>query len=891
MRIKKLIQSIGDRNLDMRERLFRLLALIGLCGLAAGMLNLIIIKNDIRGIPVLAVSFVFFCAVFYYSIHFQKIQAGAVIIAVTVIFVVMPFHFLAAGGVYGGGPIWVLFGLVYVCLMIEGKVKYLLLLGGVVVNSTCYYVAYAYSSRLFHHTMKTAYIDSGVSLLIVALLICAMMLFQNAIYRWENAIAKEKKQQIEDLSRAQNHFFSSMSHEIRTPINTIMGLNEMILREDVSEEVAEDAMSIRSASRMLLTLINDFLDMSKIESGKMDIVPVTYNVGAMLSDVVNMIWVRAKEKGLEFHVDVDRAVPAQLIGDEVRIKQILINVLNNAVKYTKTGSVTLSIQSQEDKSGYVQVSYSITDTGIGIKQESIPHLFTVFKRVDEESNRYIEGTGLGLSIVKQLVDLMGGDIAVNSVYTKGSTFVITLPQKVTDEETIGDFNMEFRRDPSARKHYKQSFEAPKARVLVVDDNETNLMVAEKLLRDTKVQIDTVTSGEECLKRTNQNRYDMILMDHLMPGMDGITCMHEIREQTGGLNLNTPVVVLTANAGGENHALYQREGFDGYLLKPVNGMRLEMELLKHLPREMVSITNVDGSVGVVESPVLEHRKKMQVMITTESVCDLPKELVEKYKIVVKPFRLRTEEGEFIDGVEAETDGILSYMTERGKEGRIVRSDEYDVSEYEEFFAEQLTKAQHIVHITMGKNLYHDFSHAEKASRTFDNITTVDSGHVTGGMALMVLQAAKYAAEGMSAEDIAGALEDMRRRVRTSFVVDRTEYLMRTGRMTPQLNRVCESLMIHPVLYLKNSDLKLKSIRLGSTERARRKYIHSMLNTVGEIDTEILFIAYTGVSKEELDDVKEQVLKKVEFQNVMYLKASSAISIHCGPGTISLCFMMK
>ena len=324
-----------------------------------------------------------------------------------------------------------------------------------------------------------------------------------------------------------------MSHEIRTPINTIIGLNEMIMREKVSDEVAEDAANIRAASNMLLHIINDILDMSKISSGQMKLTPVSYHPGNMLSDIVGMLWMRAKEKGLEFHVEISPDIPAELFGDEVRIKQILINLLNNAIKYTKKGSVTLSIQNNGITDGVADIMYSVTDTGMGIRKESIPYLFTAFKRVDEEQNRYIEGTGLGLSIVKELTELMGGVVTVNSVYTQGSTFVVEIPQKVTDFATIGKIDLEKKQLTNTSGEYRSSFEAPEAKVLVVDDNESNLLVVTKLLRETLVNVDTAQSGAAALELTQEKEYDVILMDHLMPEMDGIECFIRSRNRSEG----------------------------------------------------------------------------------------------------------------------------------------------------------------------------------------------------------------------------------------------------------------------------------------------------------------------------------------------------------------------
>lgn len=888
MKPKKLIFSIGSHNLDLQERVFRLLVQIGLIGLAVGIIVSVAAGESIRNVIPLMIAFAVFLCITCFAIHYHRIQLGAVLIAAIIIYFVLPYDFLTSGGIYGGAPIWLLFGVIYVCFAVEGKLKYLLLASSFLIAAACYCVAYFYPDLIVGHTLKMAYIDSFAALVIVAVLTCCMVLYQNEIYRSENAIARRQKKEIEELNKAQNRFFSSMSHEIRTPINTIIGLNEMILREDVSDEVAEDAKNIQGAGKMLLTLINDILDISKIESGKMDIVPTAYDVGAMLSDIVNMIWVRAKGKGLEFHIDVDQTIPAQLYGDEVRIKQILINVLNNAVKYTSEGSVALSIQCKRMENGRAQISYSVTDTGMGIKKESIPYLFSAFKRVDEQKNRYIEGTGLGLSIVKQLVELMGGEITVNSVYTKGSTFVITLPQEVVGDVNIGELDLETRHELNVREHYKQSFEAPDANVLIVDDNETNLMVAEKLLRDTKVRIDTATGGRACLDRTLQTRYDVIFMDHLMPVMDGIDCLNEIRIQTGGLNRETPIVVLTANAGGENEALYRRAGFDGYLLKPVSGKKLEAELLRHLPKELVRITNAAGLTDVEQTPVLAHNKKRPVMISTDSVCDLPKQIIEKYRIPIMPHRVITEGGEFLDGLEIETDGVISYIGERNKS---LRSGSPTVEDYEEFFAEQLTKAQYVIHIGIAQNVSPAYVNALEASKTFDNVILVDSGHLSCGMGLMVLRALEYVAAGMTANAIVDELEHVKTRIKTSFIVDSTEYLARAGRIPPKINVLCRSLLLHPVIVLKNSYMKVGTIRIGTKDYARRKYIKSTLKFAREIDKKTLFIAYAGMEKEELLEIEEQVKKIVPFETIIYQKASPSISINCGPGSFGLMYMLK
>ena len=565
MNPKRLIQVFNNHELGLQERLFRLLVTIGLMGLAMGILVGLVLGESMANTLSLLVVFALAVAITYFSIHFHKIQIGAVLISVLLIYFALPFNFLTSGGIYGGGPIWLMFGVVFACLVVEKKAKYILIASSFCLYGVCYLIAYLNPQIMGSHTIHAAYADSFFTLAAVTGLVCSMILFQNAMYRKENKIAKEQKKEIEELNRMQNHFFSSMSHEIRTPINTIIGLNEMILREEISDEAAGDAKSIQGASKMLLTLINDILDMSKIESGKMQIVPAVYETGDMLSDVVNMLWIRAKEKGLEFHINVDPLLPSQLFGDEVRIKQILINVLNNAVKYTKEGAVTLSIQCKEQENGNALISYSVTDTGMGIKKESIPYLFQAFKRIDESENRYIEGTGLGLSIVKQLVELMGGDISVNSVYTKGSTFIITIPQKVVSNEEIGELDLETRHGTNQRESYKQSFVAEKARVLIVDDNEDIREVLGTYVAKEGFEPVVAKDGFEALDLFKKANPAVVLLDVMMPGMDGYKVCEKIREQS-----DVPIILVTAKGDYYDRVMGLDIGADDYIVKPFNG---------------------------------------------------------------------------------------------------------------------------------------------------------------------------------------------------------------------------------------------------------------------------------------------------------------------------------
>lgn len=888
-KLKGIFDRFMDPEVDFQERIFLLLTTIAESAILIAFLGDVFTGENLAEITVLAGLLIAAPVFTVYSIRKGKVNLGATMNAVTIIFIVLPATFYFGGGLTGGSNIWFAFAYLYIGLTLVGKLRTVMLVLLNVLIVVEYVTTYFHPSLIIEHNRFMWFADSGISVLLVGFLVYITVRFQNKIFLEENRRAMEQAKKIEKLNQAQNRFFSSMSHEIRTPINTIIGLNEMILREDVSDEVAEDAKNIQAASKILLSLINDILDMSKIESGKMDIVCTPYDVGKMISEIVNMIWVKANEKGLQFTVDVDPALPSQLFSDEVRIKQILINLLNNAIKYTKEGMVSLSIHSRRTNQGRAYVTYAVKDTGMGVRKESIPHLFDAFRREDEEKNKYIEGTGLGLSIVKQLVDLLGGEISVDSVYTKGSTFTVTIEQEIVEEGVIGKYDPRKFQVSGARERYHQSFEAPKARVLIVDDNTANLLVATKLLRETKVRIDTAQNAEECLNLTSQISYHVIFMDHMMPGMDGIECLHAIREQSGGLCKDTPVVALTANAGSENQTLYHRAGFDGYLLKPVEAAVLEETLLELLPNDLVSIDKEEKTKLESDRIVRETRRKIPLLITTDSVSDLPGDLLTRMKIPVLPYKVHTEEGVFSDGLEAEGDAIIRYLADEHSKAK---SEAPDVSEYERFFAGLLSDAQHVLHIAMAEHASKGYANATEAALSFYNVRVVESGHLSSGMGIMALTAKELSDAGQFDIDIIiRELEQKKGKIQTSFIVDSTEYLYRGGRLPERIHKLCKALMLHPVIKMKKSSMQVGGIMIGSSEKARRAYIRKVLRRTSEIDTSVLFITYAGMRRQEVEEIRQEASAILKFEKIYLQKASPAISINCGPGSFGLIFARK
>ncbi|MCH5260517.1 MAG: response regulator, partial [Lachnospiraceae bacterium] len=406
---------------------------------------------------------------------------------------------------------------------------------------------------------------------------------------WQRNANEELKKAAESAiqgEQAKSRFLSNMSHEIRTPINAILGMNEMILREYKDPQLLTYSGNIRNSGKMLLTLVNDILDMTKIESGKMELIPTEYKTADLLLNLWNVIYLRAKDKNLTLSFTLDETIPGTLYGDDVRIKQIVTNLLTNAVKYTHKGGVKLHAAYEMQGEDMITLIISVNDTGIGIREEDMGKLFENFQRLDENKNRNIEGTGLGMSITMMLLKMMDGDIDVESVYQEGSTFTVRIPQKVIDNEPAGDFESIRNRHPlTDAKHYG-SFEAPEANILVVDDNPLNLVVFTSFLKVTKMSIVTAESGKKCLELVKDRPFHIIFMDHMMPEMDGVETFHEIQKLKGSPNEKTPVIALTANAVAGAKEYFLEEGFTDFLSKPLDSGKLEQMIVTYLPEELI-----------------------------------------------------------------------------------------------------------------------------------------------------------------------------------------------------------------------------------------------------------------------------------------------------------------
>lgn len=394
---------------------------------------------------------------------------------------------------------------------------------------------------------------------------------------------EEAKKQADKANEAKSTFLANMSHEIRTPLSAVLGMNEMIMRETDINEIYKYAEDIQNAGKSLLAIIEDILDFSKIESGKMSIVEGNYDVAQAMRLIYSIVIFKAQKKGIELKFDIDENIPCELFGDELRIRQIMLNLINNAIKYTKVGWVKIKVSYKRIDEENIDLVIVIEDTGIGIKKQEIPNLFKKFQRLDEKINHNVEGTGLGLSIVGNLVKMMNGNVEVKSVYQRGSIFTVTIPQKVVNRTAVGKFSMEQK---SMVKESVQTYKAPAAKILAVDDNQINLTIVKGLLRRIDAKVDIAPGGYDCLDMVRQKAYDIIFLDHMMPDLDGVEVLKRLKSMNDNLSENAVVIALTANAIAGARNQYIEYGFDDYISKPIEPKELENIIKKYLPKELI-----------------------------------------------------------------------------------------------------------------------------------------------------------------------------------------------------------------------------------------------------------------------------------------------------------------
>ena len=608
---------VGDRYEKNMRGLAIGAALIVVMNLITGSMNFV--QDNYMGSISSLVLILFFSVVFFFIVV-GKNRTVALTIAVIAVIIIYSYDVITVTSPVM--PIWTLLFPCAFCYLVSVKAG----IGLSAYFSTLYFVLFYSPLRQYVVDKYPSFILERIPIIYLANAFISIYIMvqyhRNTLHQMDySEQLADAKTAAERANTAKSEFLANMSHEIRTPINAVLGMNEMVLRESLQARdqvskiqpelrtyltnISNYAGNIDSAGKNLLSIINDILDFSKIESGKMEITEGEYKFSSVLNDISNVVSFKAEDKGLAFKIEVDTDLPDGLYGDEVRVRQIMTNILNNAVKYTKEGSVTLYVGKEKqdtiERGGTINLVISVKDTGIGIKKEDIAKLFEKFERVDLRQNSTVEGSGLGLAITKNLLALMHGSINVESVYGVGSVFTVVLPQKVVSTEPVGDFKVKFEKSVQEAKAYQESFRAPEAHILIVDDTRMNLTVAVGLLKKTQIEIDTAASGVEAIELSKTIKYDLILMDQRMPGMDGTETMNCIKAQEKGANNDTPFICLTADAVSGARNRYLSEGFTDYLTKPIDSKALEAMLMKYLPdNKVLTVSQGDDEAESAEA---------------------------------------------------------------------------------------------------------------------------------------------------------------------------------------------------------------------------------------------------------------------------------------------------
>ncbi len=890
--LKRIYNMIMREEFDIKERFFRILLVIGTAVFTVAVLEEILLHGLNWVVCVLTLCELVMLFGIYLTFWREKENLAVVLIGIVLIFLAFPAIFLGYGGASGDSDIWLVLGMAYIALMFRGKRLVVFAILTFVADVSLYWFAYKYPEQaalLMSH--KSNEFDTLFSMICVGMTITLLLKFQINVYEKEWSKVKKKMEELEKVGESKDTFFANMSHEIRTPINTIIGLNEMTLRSDASEEIKENAIDIQNASKLLLELVNDILDMSKLETGKMVLVEANYDTRQLFEKLVKLIQVSIRKKNLRFCVEMDEHMPKTLYGDERRISQILLNLLTNAVKYTPEGTVTLEVRAEWMEEDQIVLQMVVKDTGIGIKKEDISVLFSSFQRVDMQNTYKIEGTGLGLSISKQLVNLMDGEITVDSIYTKGSTFTVAIRQKVVDATPIADPELLAHDFGSERQPYRQLFEAADAKVLLVDDDDMNIKVVQKLLQETQVQITVAHSGRECLQLAKREYFHVILLDYMMPGMSGTETMIALRKQENGRCHDSAIIALTGNVLLEGEGSYLTQGFDAYLEKPVNGALLEERILEFLPADVVDYRREEQEVlieGTKKKKQVQKRKRRKVCITADCICDVPKQWRDEYDIRLMYLYIATTNGRFQDTSEVDSVNLARQLRVDSSE---LIADSASVEEYESFFAEVLLEAESIIHVSLGEHMGRSYKNAVKAAQSFGHVHVLNSNMISGGQGLLVLKAGKMAKEGYEVQEIFREVVKARGKVSSSFLMPSIKVFYERGYIHRWKAKLFDLLSMHPRIDIHQGHLAVRMAWFGKMENAVRAYIRRQFMFKWKVDRRILFLTHAGCSVKQIEDVLEEINRHITFENVLIEQASVSSTCNAGLGTIGIAFFTK
>ena len=606
--VDKIKSFFNVRTKGMRLVLFNVMVVVAVLGGVFSIIMAMASLLPVQSVPIVIVAILIAVLPFYLANYKGRLGVASNFMVIVSCFFLFPSIFFSQGGIESGMSSWFALGILFIFLLLDGVNFVVMLSLDAIVIIGCYWLSYKYP-QLVHGQMLRAsfFLDVVQSIFVTTVAVGLIVKVQAWMQKQQDSIVEEKNELLVEVTQKAKHaqreaeianhsksnFLANMSHEIRTPINTVLGMDEMILRETREDNTRSLAQDIRTSTESLLEIVNEILDFSRIESGKMELMADDYELCDVIHDTVTVFGLRAKEKGLYLHIHVDEKLPVMDRGDSLRLRQIINNIMSNAIKYTREGGINFSVTGHQEEDSEV-LHFEIEDTGAGIREEDLHRLFEAFERIDEKTNRNIEGTGLGMAITTNLLHMMDSNLQVRSVYGQGSTFYFDLKQRVKDWTPIGHFQVKDKKNADNSKEQHFTFLAPNVHVLLVDDNAMNRKVFCKLLKHTQIQIDEVDNGFTCLEMVKKYHYDIIFLDHMMPELDGVETFSYMQSMQENRCKDTPVIVLTANAIIGAKEQYMQIGFTDYLSKPIDSHRLENLIVEQLALHNIPVEPIELS---------------------------------------------------------------------------------------------------------------------------------------------------------------------------------------------------------------------------------------------------------------------------------------------------------
>ena len=888
--VDKIRNFMSSDNGNIREKLF---VIICIESVVASIMSLIECLAVRAGWPIYGAITIFIAIIIWAVISIvnggdQEMPILAV--SIWMCMIVFPLVFFTCGGVHSGSNGWLALGIIYVFMVYRGRPLKILATLIISIDIACYVAAYNFPSLVTPLASElSVYMDSALGMLAVGITAGFIFSFRRKGYGRESAMAIKQRNELDRLNASRERFYANFSHEIRNPINSIVGLNELNIRQIQDPEIMKNSQAIGRSGRLLLSIVNDIMDLSQIAGDRMVITPAPYDVQSAIASLIELIGQRAKDKGLELKLEVDPALPKILVGDQRRITQVLLNLLTNAVKYTDKGYVKMSIVSNKEGNDTVRLRISVSDTGIGIEKENLAHLFDTYSQFDRVANSGIEGNGLGLPIAYEFTRLMGGDIKVDSVYGEGSTFTVEFNQKYIGNDLIEGTTYEQISETGAKQsEYVRSFEASKARILVVDDDAQNRSIIKGLLKDTKVEIAEAGSGEEALKLTAENEYHVILVDYMMPGMSGTELLDEIREQSGGLCRKSRIIALTGailDRREHNKALYE---FDLILTKPVEYTVLENAIADNIPEELIEyrVGHSEETTGI-SIPMVAPKRKRRIRITTDSSCDLPRSVLDEHDIGLMNLYIRTKKGRYKDIEEIDSLDLMGQLTESRSD---LIQDGATVNEYQRFFRNELETSEEIIHLSFSSKIGNCYNHASEAAEAFSHVRVIDSCLVSAGLGLLAIISTEFVDRGLSADEICANIDKIKQHIDFSFVLPSAGLASKNKLMSKRRARVYDSLNIHPAAHISHGAIKQIRAYKGEMKQIIKHHIKMTMLLSGRMDNRVpVILTHAGLTPGAQDQMLREMRENLPEKSIMLTRASVTTASYTGIGAVGVAYL--